>query len=188
MVEDRTVKEAMTRAYVGVSESDTVGDVVDLMLDDGVASVVVVRGAEPVGTATERDLLRAAATGSLPVEADIASVMSGPGPRIDEETPLSEAASTLSTADERQLLVTNGDGLTGVLTARDVIAAAASMFSSPDPESDSGPEPDTTPMARDEADETATYTTQSVCETCGTLMPGLESVDGRAICGDCRSI
>ncbi|MFC7007669.1 CBS domain-containing protein [Halalkalicoccus salilacus] len=63
MVEDRTVKEAMTTTYVGVSESDTVGDVVDVMFDDDVAGVVVLRGRNPVGTVTERDLLRAATTG-----------------------------------------------------------------------------------------------------------------------------
>lgn len=182
MVENRTVKEAMTTAYVGVSESDTVGDVVDVMFDDGVAGVVVLRGRDPVGTVTERDLLRAAATGTLPLEAGIASVMSGPGPSIDVETPLAEAASTLSTEDQRQLLVTNGEELVGVLTAQDVIAAAASSFSSPDPQ------PETTPMAMDERPDRPEYTTQSVCEVCGSLMPELETVDGQAVCSDCRAV
>lgn len=182
MVEDRTVKEAMTTTYVGVSESDTVGDVVDVMFDDGVTGVVVLRGRNPVGTVTERDLLRAAATGTLPLEAGIASVMSGPCPSIDVEAPLAEAASTLSSEDERQLLVTNGDGLVGVLTAQDVIAAAASSFSSPDPE------PETTPMAMDERPNRPEYTTQSVCEICGSLMPELETVDGQAVCSDCRAV
>lgn len=184
MVEDRTVREAMTTAYVGVSESDTIGDVVDVMFDDGVAGVVVLRGQNPVGTVTERDLLRAAATGALPLDAGIASVMSGPGPSIDVETPLAEAASTLSTENERQLLVTNGngDGLVGILTAQDVIAAAASSFSSPDPE------PETTPMAMDERPDRPEYTTQSVCEVCGSLMPELETVDGQVVCSDCRAV
>lgn len=182
MVENHTVRDAMTTTYVGVSEADTVSDVVEVMFDDDVSDVVVLRGTEPVGTVTERDLLRAAATGSLPLEAGIASVMSGPGPSIDVETPLAEAASTLSTENERQLLVTNGDGdgLVGVLTAQDVIATAASAFSSPEPE------PETTPMAVDEEAQRAEYSTQSVCEVCGSLMPGLEPVDGQVVCSDCR--
>lgn len=182
MVEDRTVKEAMTTTYVGASESDTVGDVVEIMLDDGVAGVVVLRGSDPVGTVTERDLLRAATTGSLPVDSRIGSVMSGPAPSVDEGTPLAEAARLLSTEDERHLLVTNGDGLVGVLTEQDLIAAAASLFSSPEPE------PETTPMAMDEEHERPEYTTQSVCEVCGSLMPGLETVDGQAVCSDCRGV
>lgn len=182
MVEDRTVREAMTTAYVGVSESDRIGNVVDVMMEDGVAGAVVLRGANPVGTVTERDLLYAAATDSLPVDAGIASVMSEPEPRIDAETPLAEAASTLSTENERQLLVMDGDELAGVLTAQDVIAAAASLFSAPEPE------PEMTPIAGTEASETAEYTTQSVCEVCGSFVSGLEAVDGQVICGDCRSV
>lgn len=182
MIENRTVREAMTTAYVGVSESDTVGDVADVMLEEGVADVVVLRGTDPVGTVTERDLLRAATTGTLPVRAEIASLMSGPGPSIDAEMPLAEAASMLLTEDERQLLVTNADELVGVLTARDVIATAASLFSSPDSE------PETIPSGPTGNTETPEYTTQSVCENCGSFMPRLEAVNGQVVCGDCRSI
>ncbi|MEM4780379.1 MAG: CBS domain-containing protein [Halalkalicoccus sp.] len=185
MVEDLTVRDAMTTTYVGVSESDTVGDVIDVMMDDGVGGVVVLRGSEAVGTVTERDLLRAATTGSIPTDAGIASVMSDPGPSVEPETPLSEAAGALSTEDRRQLLVRNGDGLVGVITSRDVITAAASLLSAPDREI----EPEYGSMAAAESpDEPAEYSTQSVCEICGSLMPGLESVNGQAVCADCRSV
>lgn len=182
MIEDRTVREAMTTAYVGASESDTVGDVAEMMLKERVADVVVLRGADPVGTVTERDLLRATATGTLPLGAEVASVMSGPGPSIDAGMPLAEAANTLSSKDERQLLVTDGDELVGVLTAHDVIATAASLFSSPD----SGIEP--ARSARTGSAELSEHTAQSVCERCGSFMPGLEAVNGQVVCGDCRHV
>lgn len=181
MVQDLTVRDAMTTAYVGVSESDTVGDVIDVMIEDGVSGVVVLRGTEAVGTVTERDLLRAATTGTIPVDAGIASVMSGPGPSVSAETPLPEAASTLSTEDGYQLLVRNGEGLVGVLTPQDVITAAASLLSSPE----QGPGTLAAPEA-EAVSENPEYTTQSVCEVCGSLMPGLESVNGQVVCVDCR--
>lgn len=183
MVEDLTVRDAMTTAYVGVSESDTIRDVIELMIEDGVSGVVVVRGAEAVGTVTEHDLLRAATAESIPTETGVASVMSGPGPSVSPDISLSEAASTLSVEDRRQLLVRNGDGLVGVITPQDVITAAASQRPSPEREFDE--------MARLDAEETTEnteYSTQSVCEVCGSLMPGLESVNGRAVCVDCRNV
>lgn len=187
MVEDLTVRDAMTTAYAGVSESDTVGDVIDMTLEEGVSEVVVLRGSEAVGTVTERDLLRAATTGSIPTEAGISSVMSGRGPSIDAETPLSEAASELSTADRRQLLVREGERIVGVLTSQDVITATASLLSAPEREADLSVGPGTDAESEATA-ENPEYTTQSVCEVCGSLMPNLASVNGQAVCGDCRGM
>ncbi|MCL7417370.1 MAG: CBS domain-containing protein, partial [Halalkalicoccus sp.] len=180
-VEDLTVRDAMTTAYVGVSESDTIRDVIDVMVEDGDTGIVVLRGTEAVGTVTERDLLRATA-GTIPTDARIASVMSGPDPSIEADVPLSDAASLLSTEEGRQLLVRNGEGIVGVLTPQDVITATASLLSAPErePETLAGP---------DEAEtENVEYTTQSVCEVCGSLMPGLESINGQAVCSDCREV
>ncbi|ADJ15152.1 CBS domain-containing protein [Halalkalicoccus jeotgali] len=186
MVEDLTVRDAMTTAYVGVSESDTIRDVIDVMIDEGADAVVVLRGSEAVGTVTERDLLRAT-TGTIPTDASIASVMSGPGPSVGADLPLSDAASALSTEDRRQLLVRNGDGVAGVLTSQDVITATASLLpaSERDAETLSTSTSDLQTGTRTEP-ENPEYSSQSVCEACGSLMPGLESVNGQAICADCR--
>ncbi|KYH26721.1 CBS domain protein [Halalkalicoccus paucihalophilus] len=181
MVEDLTVRDAMTTAYVGVSESDTIRDVIDVMVEDGDTGIVVLRGTEAVGTVTERDLLRAT-TGTIPTDASIASVMSGPDPSVEADVPLSDAANLLSTEDGRQLLVRNGDGIVGVLTPQDVITATASLLSTPEREPETFAAPDETEM------ENAEYTTQSVCEICGSLMPGLESINGQAVCSDCREV
>lgn len=183
MVEDLTVRDAMTTAYVGVSESDTIRDVIDVMVEDGDTGVVVLRGSEAVGTVTERDLLRATATGTIPTDASIASVMSGPDPSVEADVPLPDAASILSTEDRRQLLVRNGEGIVGVLTSQDVITATASLLSAPERE------PETLIAPESEAEENdPEYTTQSVCEVCGSLMPGLESINGQAVCTDCREV
>jgi CBS domain-containing protein len=186
MSENLTVRDAMTTAYAGVSESDTIRDVIDVMIDDGVSGVVVVRGNEAVGTVTERDLLRAVTAGSIPIETGIASVMSGSGPTTKPDVPLSEAASALYVGDRHQLLVRNGGGLVGVLTPQDVLTAAASGRSSPENEFET--------VAREsdldaDADvEDLAFSTQSVCEICGSLMPELESINGQAVCTDCRQV
>lgn len=185
MVEDLTARDAMTTAYVGVSESDTVGDVIDVMIEEGVSEVVVLRGSEAVGTVTEHDLLRAATTGTIPVEAGISSVMSGAGPSVGADTPLPEAASELSTAERRQLIVRNGERIVGVLTSQDVITATASIL--PAPEREEGLS-DAAETNAEGASGNPEYSTQSVCEVCGSLMPNLASVNGQAVCGDCRGV
>lgn len=183
MTDEITVRDVMTREYVGVSESDPVDAVVDLMLEDGETGVVVLRGSEPVGMVTERDLLGTAITGDFPPDTNIASVMSGRGPHVHENAPLVEAAGTLSTEDTRHLLVTNGTELVGVLSAQDVIAASASLLARDDREDTPEAELDDR-MYATELD----YSTQSVCEVCGSFMPSLQNVNGQVVCGDCRSV
>ena len=79
MEPDATVREVMNREYLGVSESDTVGETASMMLDDGAEVVVVVRGSEPVGIMTERDALAAVVEGSQD-----AAVAGHPGERAGE--------------------------------------------------------------------------------------------------------
>lgn len=193
MDEELTVRDVMTREYVGVSESDTVEDVVALMLEDGTPGVVVLRGSEPVGTVDERAVLSEVVAGDLPSDAPVSDVMAGPDPRVNETDRLAEAVSILSTDDRKHLLVTaeeNGE-VVGLLSTEDVIAAATSMLANAGIEA-SEVETDVQRTiageGREPVSDDADYTTQSVCEVCGSLMPSLQNVNGQVVCGDCRSV
>ena len=52
-----TVRDVMTREFVGVSEGDEVVSTARLLLEEGAECAVAMRGREPVGLLTERDLL-----------------------------------------------------------------------------------------------------------------------------------
>lgn len=211
MNSDVTVRGVITREYVGVSESDTVLDTVQLMREEQASSVLVLRGDEPRGIMTEYDVLGLVADESDPAETPVSEAMSTPVRSVDPDTRLVDAAGMMSGESIRNLLVeeeATGEVL-GVLTDRDIIAAVASLQRTETrPEGVNGepagpPPSESNPGAglaggaearRAEADGAGNapgptaYATQGVCETCGTLTDELWEINGQLVCADCREI
>jgi CBS domain-containing protein len=200
-----SVRDVMSREYVGVTESDTVLGAVRLMDEDGVGCVVVLRGSEPVGIMTESDVLALVAGEGDPAETEVSTVMSEPVVSVNTDRRLSDAAGTMSREDIRRLLVTNDDELVGVLSERDVISASASLSSVPSLAEESprevgggglvGDERMTGEPSSGEPTEAfadngnqSQYSDRSICETCGTLSRELANVNGQLICADCREV
>lgn len=203
-----TVRDVMTRDYVGVSESDTVLGAVRLMDEDGVGCVVVLRGSDPVGILTESDVLALVADERDPAEVEVSAAMSEPVVSVDADRELADAASTMSREDIRRLVVNNGDELVGVLSERDVIAASASLSGIPsvrDPGAVGSPgvgepgdvggtgvgepmEGEATGAATPDESDRYEYSDRSICEACGTLSRELTNVNGQLICADCRTV
>ena len=186
-----SVRDVLTKEYVGVSESDTVLGAVRLMREERTGCVLVVRGTEPVGIVTEWDILGLVEDEESPSETTVEAVMSTPVRTVDADLSLAEAATKMATDRIRHLAVTNGDELVGVLTQRDVISAAGSFRGT----TASNPEADPTRL---EAVDTSgdqllanggdEYTTQGVCEVCGSLAESLWEANGQLVCSDCRSV
>lgn len=194
MESELSVKEVLTTEYVGVSESDTVRGAVRLMRTERAACVLVVRGSEAVGIMTEWDVLGLIAEGLDPDETTVGDVMSAPVLSIDPDRSLADAADLMARENIRNLVVRRGDDLLGVLTQRDVIAAAGSFRATTarSPPEDArvagnAAESELAPNGGEEfpADE---YTTQGVCEACGSLADSLWESNGQLLCSDCRSV
>lgn len=184
-----TVREIMTREFVGVSESDRVGDAVDLMLEEGVDCVVVLRGSDPVGMLTAADSLGFVTSADDPGETDVGDVMSGTVPTVDPGASVAEAAGLMADSGVRSLLVTDDDDLVGLVSERDVVRAIATLADQPSAGEPSNPS-DREPVAAVETGEApgAEYSTQSVCERCGSLTPDLRNFNGQLVCGNCREV
>lgn len=185
MVDDLTVRDVMTRDYVGVSESDTVTEAAELMLGEGESVIAVVRGSEPIGMVMERQLIEALLHEKDPSKTRIDAVMHRPPRSIQPDVSLAEAAAILADADTDHVFVSAGDGVLGVLSENDLITAVTSILTTEPGESydqafDVGMT--TEPQGSD------TMSAQSVCEVCGTLKASLENVNGQLVCGDCRSV
>ncbi|WP_164974654.1 CBS domain-containing protein [Halegenticoccus tardaugens] len=187
-----TVRDIMVREFVGVSESDAIGAAAELMLEEGVGSVVVLRGRTPVGAMSARDALAAFVdreAGSDPSETPVAEIMSPPAPTVDASDGLAEAEARLVSEAASRLLVVDDDELVGVVEGRDVMAAGRSRVQDVD-------EASSTTFADDRADateegyaaENGEYTTQSICEVCGTFANGLTNSNGQLVCADCLEI
>ena len=204
-MEGVTARDVMSRAFAGVSEGDDVDDVRELLIEERVDDVLVLRGDDPVGHVSAHDVLRALGTGAEGEPASVESIMRPAPDPIDAESDLADVLARLASSDVDRLPVTNGDAaLVGVITESDVIAAASNVVSEPRAASVGGPEPvsDAEENAMAGAGQPAVarggsdapdaaseeFSNQSVCESCGVLSPDLQVVNGQALCPDCRDV
>lgn len=194
-----TVRDVMTRDFVGVSESDSVLGAVQLMDEEGVGCVVVLRGTEPVGIMTESDVIGFVADGGDPAETEVATLMSDPVVSVNADRALTDATGTMSREDIRRLVVTNDGELVGVLSERDVISASASLSTVPTFPDESPREvgdrvrsetlgSETLGATAGNTEAANEYSDRSICEVCGTLSRELANVNGQLICADCREV
>lgn len=198
MESELTIRDVMTREYVGVSEADTVRGAVEIMRDERAGSVVVLRGTEPVGMMTEWDVLELVADGEDPANTTVEAVMSSPVVSMDADRLLGDAVETMSRHEIRRMAATDAEGeVVGVLTERDVIAASASLpglstRGERSAEINGLGEAVGDAPSSDLTDATGSvemeFSGQSICETCGSLTRDLTSVNGQLVCGDCREM
>ncbi len=205
MEPELSVRDVLTTEYVGVSESDTVLGAVRLMREERAGCVLVVRGSEPVGIVTEWDVLGLVAEEADADETEIGAVMSTPVISVRGERALTDAADLMTRENIRNLAVEDESDVLGVLTQRDVIAAAGSFQAtatrsaetqrdedrlssgvnvndSLDSRTESNADSEILPNGGDE------YSTQGVCEDCGSLSDSLWDANGQLVCADCRAV
>ncbi|WP_247728665.1 CBS domain-containing protein [Halovivax limisalsi] len=190
MEPDLSVRDVLTKDYVGVSESDSVLGAVELMRDERTGSVLVVRGREPVGIMTEWDVLGVVAGQREPAEVTIEEVMSAPVISIEPDRSLSDAADIMARDNIRNLVVEDADGVVGILTQRDVIAAAGAFPGTTTSEREDFELASSAPIDAEQprTNGGSEYAEQSICEVCGTLADTLAESNGQLVCADCRSM
>ncbi|QCJ46491.1 cyclic nucleotide-binding/CBS domain-containing protein [Haloprofundus sp. MHR1] len=192
---DVTVRDAMEREFVGVSESDSVRAAAELMFEEDADCIVVLRGNEPVGVVPSRTAL-----GVVLDDADdtsVSEVMVDPEPTVESETALVVAEDRMRSEATPWALVVDEGELVGLLTERDVLMAATLTQEEMRTEGQ-----ERTPANRPEfgdADgppnaetnggiDSETYSSQSICEVCGSLARTLSNVNGQLVCSDCRDV
>lgn len=168
MRDEPTVRDVMHREFLGVSESDELGDAAELLIDENADYLVVLRGHEPVGLLSARDVLTAVLSGDG-LEEDVGSVMQPPVPAVSAVERLADVEERLLQEDTGHLIVTEENEAVGVITERDLLAATTTVR-----------EPTHLHEGSDPAVE------QSICEVCGTLSPELTPVNGQLVCPDCQ--
>jgi CBS domain-containing protein len=185
---DVTVREVMDREYLGVSESDDLVETVELLLREGTESAVILRGSEPVGVLTERDVLALLVEGPDPREAAVSDAMTESIPTVSPDASLDAAADRMSARESRRLVVTNGGEPLGVITEHDLLTTrthepAEGMNEAPVRTSAGSA------MAMEAETEAGdTFEDQGICEVCGTLTRDLAAFNGQLLCSDCRDV
>ncbi|MFW5918849.1 MAG: CBS domain-containing protein [archaeon] len=178
-----TLRDVMTREFVGVSESDTVAGAVRLMREEGVQSGVVLRGKETVGTISASQVFDLIADGEDVETTNVDAVVQTETPTLDPDATLGDVASAMLAADSDLILVEGNDDLLGIITARDLGRYTWGRSDLAEPREALEPETTTRTEAANEG-----YSTQSICEACGTLSRDLVNVNGQLLCPDCREV
>lgn len=188
---DVSIRDVAARDFVGVTESDTVAGAAKLMREDDASCAVVLRGDDPLGILTERDVVDLVARNESPGDVPVTEIMSEPVVTVDGGESLDVAADRMGAETIRHLVVTNDDGVFGVLAANDLLAArsagelTASSPTAGDLVANGGMQ---IADDRDAPEAEATYDPQSICERCGKLADSLAEVNGQLCCADCRDV
>lgn len=175
-----TLADVMNRDFVGVSESDDIAAAARTMRDAGENTAVVLRGSDPVGVVTAGDVLDVFVGQRDPDT--VAEVMSAIPPTLRPEADLEDALAAFSGTEFDALLVANGDGVMGLVTARDIATVPRepatieeTVVVQPSGSTGATAEPDS-------------YSSQSICEACGSLASTLRNVNGQLLCPECRQV
>jgi len=114
-----TVGEIMARDVLAVEPSATLVDAASQMHGRRVGAVVVLSEGRLVGILTERDVLRAVATGS--VDAPVSEAMTAAPETVDADEPSGQAAALMIHGGFRHLPVVDGDAVVGMVSIRDLV-------------------------------------------------------------------
>jgi CBS domain-containing protein len=115
--------DIMTTEVLTTSAERPVAEVTSMMVKIRVGSAVVMQGSWLAGILTERDVLRAAASGSDLTKSPVSEWMTRNPITATPDTTLGEAADVMLTNGFRHLPVVEGRELKGMVSIRDVLAS-----------------------------------------------------------------
>ncbi len=114
-----TVGEMMTPEVLGLDPATSLVDAARRMHERRVGAVVVTEGDRLVGIVTERDVLRAVATGAI--DGSVADAMTHTPDTIGPDESSGQAAALMIHGGFRHLPVVDGDDVVGMLSIRDLV-------------------------------------------------------------------
>jgi CBS domain-containing protein len=117
-----TLAEIMTKDPFVVAADTTVADVAAQMVKQRVGSAVVMDGAWLAGIFTERDVLRAAASGKDLTASNVGEWMTPDPMTAEPEMDAGEAAQVMLSRGFRHLPVMESNRVTGIVSLRDVLS------------------------------------------------------------------
>jgi sigma-B regulation protein RsbU (phosphoserine phosphatase) len=112
----------MTASVCSVAPETPVADVAETMVRGRFGSVLVTTSDMLIGILTERDVLRAAASGSALTESPVSAWMTKDPETVGPDVDSDDAAQIMLTQGFRHLPVVDGNTILGIVSLRDVLA------------------------------------------------------------------
>jgi CBS domain-containing protein len=126
------LRDIMTTEVLTTPAERPVAEVTSMTVKARVGSAVVMQGSWLAGILTERDVLRAAASGSDLTKSPVSEWMTRNPITATPDTTIGEAAEVMLANGFRHLPVVEGRELKGVVSIRDVLASAIRRRSKPE--------------------------------------------------------
>ena len=117
-----TLGEIMTKDPFSVGPDTTVAEVAAAMVKGRVGSAIVMDGAWLAGIFTERDVLRAAASGKDLATSRVSEWMTPDPMTAEPGMEAEEAAQVMLSRGFRHLPVVDGNAVSGIVSLRDVLS------------------------------------------------------------------
>lgn len=118
-----TIRDVMNTSVVTTAPQTPLAQAAAAMVAAGVGSAVVKEGSFLAGIVTERDVLRAAASGQDLRDSQVSDWMTADPQSVSPDTALEDAAQIMLLNGFRHLPVVEGRDVCGVVTLRDLFAA-----------------------------------------------------------------
>jgi CBS domain-containing protein len=118
-----TIGDVMTTSVVTAAPQTPLAQAASAMVAAGVGSAVVMQGSFLAGIVTERDVLRAAASGQDLRDSQVSEWMTADPQSVSPDTSTEDAAQIMLLNGFRHLPVMDGRTVCGVVTLRDLFAA-----------------------------------------------------------------
>lgn len=120
------VKGVMAKPVITVDRRCSVYKAAKIMSEKGIGCIVVLDDGEPVGIATERDILqRVVAKGLDTCQTRMMDITSKPLITIEGNTPIIDAIRTMQKKNIRHLPIIEKGELVGIVTQRDLLRVLA---------------------------------------------------------------
>lgn len=118
-----TLRDLMTDRVVSTTGETSVAEAAREMARSKVGSAVVMQGSWLAGILTERDVLRAAASGEDLTASPVSKWMTPDPQSAAPDTPVDDAAQVMLLNGFRHLPIVEGNEVRGVVSIRDLFAA-----------------------------------------------------------------
>ena len=127
--ETKTLGSLISGGALSMDESSSVYETIDLMIQKGVASIVVSAAGKPVGIFTERDVLKRVAANRIDTKkTQVKQVMTSPLVTMADTALIGEALTEMYKRDIRNMpVMARGNELIGILSMPDILQYAAAF-------------------------------------------------------------
>jgi CBS domain-containing protein len=124
--------EIMSAHVVTTQPQTSVAEVAKTMVKGRIGSAVVMQGALATGIVTERDILRAAASGTDLTRSPVSRWMTNHPETAAPDLDAEQAAEIMLSGGFRHLPVVEGSNLVGIVSLRDVLSTRIRQQSTPE--------------------------------------------------------